>query len=218
MHGLILGILLFLTASSLATFLQTRLGYSYTKHPVLFSGLFVAFLVGTLWSLDYVPPPLLVLGVSLLAAAYIVTITLLTKYWSPMRNLYGASSVPAAYRSLIQPELSGQLVKVSELLLQDTAAWLIVGGLLAVSHGMFVTALLFTGIVFILHIPGLWLFGWVYGSYFLILVTLVACLVPLLYQIDEYGFLYLYSLHLSGYVILYLVMGLLGSQTQNKYQ
>jgi hypothetical protein len=211
MHGLILGIVLFLLASSLATMLQTRLLYSYAKHPFLFAGLFVAFLSGTLWSLDYMPAPLLVSGLVVLALVYIGTISLLVKYWRPMNNLYGVDTVPPAYQGLIQPECSGQVVKVFELVLQDTAAWLIVGGLLSLSHSLLLAAVLFTGIVFLLHIPGLWLFGRVYGAYFLVLVTLVAFLVPLLYQIDQYGFLYLYTLHIGGYITMYLLMGSLGS-------
>lgn len=62
----------------------------------------------------------------------------------------------------------------------------------------------------ILHLPGLWVFGRIYGWYFLIMSTALAFLVPLFYMLGIQGFLYLYALHLSGYVIMYILMGYLG--------
>ena len=216
MYGLIIGIILFLSASLVATLLQMRYQYSYTKNPVLFVSLFLICIGGACLFLKYIPPLSLIAGLIGIASMYVFGIPLLAKCWKPMQYLYGAETEPAAYQGIIHPEFSGQIVKVCEVALQDMAAWLIVGGLLAVSQSLFDTMLLFTSIVFVLHVPGLWMFGRVYGTYFLVLVTAVAFLVPLLYLVDTVGFVYLYAMHLSGYVSMYISMGLLGSYASLK--
>jgi len=215
MHGLIIGIALFVSAALIATLLQMRYRYNYAKNPIVFVCLFLVCIGGTFWFLNYLPPVLLVVSVGLIASLYVAGIPLFAKFWKPMQCLYGAETIPLAYREgIIRPGLTEQIVKVTEIALQDMAAWLIVGGLLTISHSILYSMLLFTGIVFALHIPGLWMFGRVYGMYFLVLVTAVAFLVPLLYQVDTLGFLYVYSLHLGGYVAMYIFMGLLGKRSR----
>lgn len=213
MYGLIIGIVLFVSAALIATLLQMRYQYNYAKNPIVFICLFLFCIGGSFWFLNYFPPLFFVVSVGCIASLYAAGIPLLAKFWKPMQRLYGAETIPPAYRQgIIHPGLTEQTVKVTEVALQDMATWLIVGGLLAVSHSVYSTMLLFTGIVFVLHIPGLWMFGRVYGMYFLLLVTAVAFLVPSLYQINGVGFLYLYMMHLGGYILMYLFMGLLGKR------
>ena len=216
MHGLITGIMLFTSAALVATSLQVRYRLSYAKNPLLFLSLFLVCISVSCWTLNYVPSLLLMTSLIFLASMYVFGMLLLANFWKPMQRLYGAGTVPAAYQEIIHPKLSGQVVKVVEIALQDMSAWLIVGGLFTISHSVFYSMLVFTTIVFLLHIPGLWMFGRVYGTYFLVLVTMVALCVPLLYQASEVGFVYLYALHLCGYIAMYLFMALLGSCYKQK--
>lgn len=213
MEGLIVGIVLFLAAFIAATVLQMHYKYRYSKNSVLFVTVFLFCIGGASWFLNFVPSITLITSLVFMASLYVVCIQLLVLFWKPMRNLYGAETIPNAYQDIIDATFAGQVVKVCEIALQDMAAWLIVGGLLATTHSLVYSMILFTSIVFILHVPGLWMFGQVYGSYFLILVSTVAFLVPLFYRIDRIGFIYLYALHLSGYIALYFFMGFLGKRS-----
>lgn len=216
MIGLTVGIVLFVSAALIANILQSIFRYSYTACPVLFVGLFGVFLYGALWTVGYVPPFILLVGVIAVAISYIVMIQYLVLYWKPMKKLFGSDTVPVVYSGIIAPQLTGQVVKVGEVVLQDVAAWLIVGGLFMLVDSIPTVTSIFTIIVFLLHIPGVWVFGKVYGVYFLVMSTALAFLVPLLYQVDTFGFLYFYALHLAGYVFMYMLMGLIGCLIQSK--
>jgi hypothetical protein len=214
MELVIAGLGLFLSAALTATLLQVRFQYNYAKNPIAFISLFLVCIVGSFWFLNYFPPVFLVVSIGCVAGLYVAGIPLLAKFWKPMQHLCGAETVPLAYRQgLIRPGLTEQLVKVTEIALQDMAAWIIVGGLIIVLNSVSFSMFVFAGIVFVLHIPGLWMFGRVYGMYFLVLSTVVAFIVPWLYQIEGLGFVYLYTMHLSGYVAMYIFMGFLGKRS-----
>lgn len=210
MGVLISGIGLFVIASVIANLLQIRFRFTYESNPVVFVGLFVGLLTVTALYWQYFPA-LSVAGVLLiLAISYCVIVMLLKGYWQPMQSLYGAASLPSAYHGLIRPRVSGQVVKVAELLLQDTAAWLVVMGLVLVSKTPIVPYVLFTIIVFLVHIPAPRLFGPVYGTYFLLASVALASVVPFLFSFGKIGFSLLYALHLSTYIAMYVLFGILG--------
>jgi hypothetical protein len=210
MIGLITGVGLFVSAAIIANYFQTFLKYSYESKPVIFLSLFCTSLIGAWFIIPEILSLLQNVYILITAIVYIVTILFLVQYWKPMQKLYCAHTVPVEYGGIIQPKPAGQIVKTVEIILQDVSAWLIVGGLLALFSSFNDVVLIFTIIVFLLHVPGLWLFGRVYGSYFLVMSTALAFLVPFLYLLGTVGFLYLYALHLSGYILMYILMGTLG--------
>jgi hypothetical protein len=204
------GIALFVTAAVIANILQSYFKYRYETTPLIFIAIFLTPLGIASLFITQVSLLLLHFQIVIIAVLYITTIILLARFWQPMQNLYGSHTVPAGYKGLIKPKLSGQVVKMFEVALQDTSAWLIVGGLFLLPLSFIEVAVIFTVIVTILHVPGLWVFGKVYGGYFLIMSTALAFLVPLFYTIGLQGFLYLFALHLGGYVIMYMLMGYWG--------
>lgn len=211
MTELVVGITLFCVTAIIANILQSCFRYRYESNPFIFLGLFSLGLIAV--SL-YVPEMARLIAnmyVLLVASLYVFVIICLVYYWRPMQNLYAANYVPVAYEGLIKPKPIGQIVKAVEIVLQDVAAWLIVGGLLTLSISFLETTLIFTAIVMTLHIPGIWVFGKIYGWYFLILSTILAFLVPLLYVVGPQGFIYVLALHLSGYVFMYIMMGCWGN-------
>ena len=207
---IVTGIIIFVTAATIANILQSYLYFKYESHPLIYIALFLGCLGG---GVLYAPQILLlVLNVSvfIIAILYILIIIFLARFWQPMQKLYGSQTVSPGYEGLINPKFYGQVVKVFEIVLQDISAWLIVSGLFMLPLSFIEVAVVFTAIVATLHVPSLWVFGKVYGSYFLILSTGLAFLVPFFYQIGTQGFIYLYALHLGGYVTMYIVMGCLG--------
>lgn len=212
MFELVVGLTLFVMVAIIATILQVGVGYSYSRNPLLFSALYLvaiglaAGVIGYSFDLPFL---LVLIGI---AGIYIVTISGLVRYWSPMQQLHAAHTIPSTYQGMVAPKLTGQFTKVVEVTLQDSSAWLIASGLLIISGSLTVSVLLFTLISFVTHIPGLWLFGKVYGSYFLIMVTLCAFLVPFLVSYGAVGYTILYTIHLSGYVLMYLFFGYWGTR------
>ncbi len=131
--------------------------------------------------------------------------------------MFGSKSLPVTYRKeIIRPTLNGDITKVTEVILQDVAAWLTVIGLSSLFHSVSLVLVIFTGIVFFLHLPGLWIFGKIYGTYFLVSSTVLAFSVPLLLPFGSNGFVYLVSLHLTVYILMYLLMGYLGRRVHTK--
>lgn len=172
------GIILFATAAIIANILQSYFNYRYESKPLIFIGIFLACLGTASIFVTQIPLLLLNFQIVIIAVLYIIIIILLARFWQPMQNLYGSHTVPAGYKGLIKPKLSGQFVKVFEIALQDTSAWLIVGGLFLLPLSFTEVAVVFTVIVTILHIPGVWVFGKVYGWYFLIMSTALAFYSP----------------------------------------
>lgn len=213
MDSLLAGSSLFIIASITATILQNRSDWTYSKNPIRFSVLFLVLLSAVAFVFKYKPSISIAISITILALLYILLVRCMVSYWKPMNSLHAAASVPKPYVGLVKPEFSGQFVKVVELLLQDVAAWLIVTGLFSVFFELDMVVFIFTLIVFLLHIPAPKLFGKVYGTYFLILSTTLAFLVPLLYQYGEVGFTALYLTHISGYILMYLLFGWWGRKS-----
>lgn len=209
MELLISGFGLFVLAAAVANTLQVRYKFTYERNSILFICLYLFFLGGMAWYWQYLPDLFIVSVIIFLATFYCVTVSLLKKYWSSMQSLYGASTVPDAYYGLTHPRLRAQVVKVTEILLQDIAAWLIIAGLVVFLMPV-LTYLTFTIIVLIMHLPAPRLFGKVFGAYFLVVSVGLSAIVPFLFSLGETGFLLLYSLHLSGYVAMYVLFGTWG--------
>ncbi len=207
---IITGIVIFVTAATIANILQSYLKYRYETHSLIFIGIFLTCLAGGAFFVSQIALLLLNIPIFIIATLYIAIIISLVRFWQPMQKLYGSQTVPPEYVGLINPKPYGQVVKVFEIMLQDISAWLIVGGLFLLPLSFIEVAFVFTVIVAILHIPGLWIFGKVYGAYFLVTSTTLAFLVPFFYHTGTQGFIHLYALHLGGYVTMYILMGYLG--------
>lgn len=210
MFELLVGLILFLSAAAVVALLQIIFKISYEQKPFLFLTIFILLIIGAVYVMEFGFIHEILIGAILLAALYAGSIIGLVRYWKPMKNLYGADTVPTRYLGIVSPKPAGQFPKVIEVVLQDLSAWLIVGGLLTLTNSLSFTIIIFAAIVFILHIPGVWEFGKVYGNYFLILSTALSCIVPLFYLIGPLWFLAVYAIHLSGYIVMYLLMGFLG--------
>jgi len=146
----------------------------------------------------------------LMGLLYVVLMSLL-RHLTWIEYMFGGATIPKPYRDeIIRPKLNGDIVKVAEIILQDVAAWLTSIGLFLVFHNLLLVLVTFTAIVFFLHLPGLWIFGKVYGIYFLVTSTLLAFSVPLLLPFGSIGFICLVSLHLTAYILMYILMGYFG--------
>ena len=127
-------------------------------------------------------------------------------------KMYASETIPATYPDVITPTTTGSFVKFFEILMQDICAFLIVGSLLTALQSFALTVFVFTVIVFLFHLPSIKLFGFVYGSYFLGMSTLLAFCVPLLYWYGLLGLLFVLTLHVSMYAVMYIGAYYLGSK------
>ena len=188
MFQLFFGVALFAVGMLTSLLLQKYIKYTYVKNASLFLGLFLVLLGYVSWSFEYLPLWYVCVGVSLLAICYSASIVMLAKYWGPMGVPYGIKTIPTIYRENLSPDGRGQLVKAVEVLLQDVSAWLIVGGLFAVTPSIAIGIVAFTVIVLLVHIPGMWFFGRIYGTYFLVMSSVLAFMVTYFYQQGDVGF------------------------------
>jgi len=210
MWPLTLGIGLFVTTVILVTGIKKFYSVTYDSNPFVYIVLFVSLIAGT--QLLY---PVVTLEHSFwlfcIGLAY-VFVMLIFRYSGYIRSMYEAGTLPLVHRGIAKPTLVGDIVKVIEVLLQDIAAWLTVLGLLLLFDNRHLVIGIFTLLAFLLHVPGITMFGRVYGLYFLCLATLLAFTVPVFMMFGEIGFLYVFVLHLTTYLLMYLIMGYFGKK------
>lgn len=187
---------------------------TYDSNPFLYFLLFTGLIIGT-QSLY----PILTLEMSIwvfcIGLIYVCVMAVLRKSGC-IRIMFGADTLPLVHKGIATPTLPGDSVKVVEVLLQDIAAWLTVLGLLIYFDNLYFVIVVFTLVSCLLHIPGLFMFGKVYGSFFLISATFLAFTVPLFMSLGTDGLLYVFGLHLTTYISMYVIMGLFGNRTKAK--
>ena len=147
----------------------------------------------------------------LVGLTYVALMSLLRRF-NFLTSLFGADTLPEIDKGIVTPHMSGDIIKVIEVFLQDVSAWLSVLGLLYIFHNVYAVVVIFTLVVFLFHLPGVYIFGKVYGTYFLVTSTLLAFIVPLFVQLGTHFFMYVFVIHLCVYLLMYVVMGYLGNQ------
>jgi hypothetical protein len=210
MFPLLLGLSLFVVAVIITTALKNFYKIIYPTHPLVFSSLFIGLMV----TVQFIHPVfnLTILVYSIFIGLIYLALMSLLRISGLLDIMFGTDSLPGVHKEITQPKIAGDLVKVVEVLLQDMSAWLIVLGLFELFSNLYVVIATFTVLVSCLHLPGLSMFGKVYGSYFLAASTLLAFSVPLLFSLGTIGFLIIFSLHLFSYIGMYILMGFFGSR------
>jgi hypothetical protein len=212
MPAIIYGVRLFVTSLGGANVAQSFSVWRYHTHPHIFSAWYLFFIYGALVFLAWPFSSLLVLVMVIEWVVYIGSIYLLnqTRWFDRM---FKVDSLPEAFKDVAHPVVMTAAVKVLEVALQDMIAIVIAQGLLEYTGSLFISSLLFTSIVFLVHVPSLWLYGRWYGSYFLFLASLLASSVVFLVAYSATGFAIIVGIHLSCYFALYLISGLLARVT-----
>jgi len=152
--------------------------------------------------------------VGLLSIGLFIGLEFLRGYSWTFHEYFRAETLPVAYRDLFQPRLSGITVKTSEIFFQDVIALVLVLALFN-QFSLLVTSTIFVCLVALLHIPGLWLYGRIYGGMFLFYSTILAATVPWLLTTPLLGFVLIFSLHLLMYPVMMGVMYLMGRCYKN---
>lgn len=214
MLPIILGLSLFIVAVIITTTIKNIFKITYPTHPFIFCSLFVGLMI-IIQVIHQVFNVTIVIFSIIIGLVYVGCMSFVRSS-GLLKNVFGSSSLPEVHKEIAHPKLTGDVVKVFEVLLQDMSAWLTVFGLFSIVSDMYTVMILFTSLVFLLHLPGLRIFGKVYGTYFLLSSTLLAFSVPVLFSLDTIGFLVVFSLHLSCYVVMYVLLGFLGGRQINK--
>lgn len=201
MSQIITGILLFLSVGGLVNIYKQKTNHSYSSHPGLFTLWYAVWVSGCILWLPF--PVSVVSIVGVLGAFYLVFLMLWKRLTGGKLNYI--ETIPTAFKEMGEPRTLSAVPKVFEIFIQDLAAWLIVGALFIFFTHWWIVAIVFSLVVFSLHVPGINMFGPVYGSYFLFMSTIFACIVPFVYPIGYAGFCIVYGLHLLSYMIMYLV-------------
>ena len=189
-------------------FMQRRYTYTYNSHWWLYVPVLVA--AGSLVVLmlpELMPYIADKTGVFLLLS--MLTVYFLVEFsrsviWSA-KNYYKNTSLPTTYQGLLQPKISGSITKVADIFFQDVTALAIIILLLS-SLSLTMTTLVFVLVVFTIHIPGLLLFGRVYGGVFLVFSTGFAFFIPYLIQSVSFGWHIMYIVHSLMYPVMMLLM------------
>ena len=208
MAPFLLGIGLFGLATIFTLTLKKVSHLTYNSNPFIFGCLF-SFLLAVV---HYIYPLFSYkefLSAILVGLCYVVLMSLLQRF-NYLTSLFGAETLPEIDRGIIKPQRSGDIVKVIEVFLQDVSAWLTVLGLLYIFQNIYVVVIIFTLVVFLFHLPGIFIFGKVYGTYFLVTSTLLAFVVPLFVQLGTISLLFVFGIHLCMYLLMYVFMSWLG--------
>jgi len=189
-----------------------RLQFTYSKHFLLFSTLYTSSIFIVFWFV----PELLQYANQWLGIVLFSTAALLFIYFNflwgkhvDITTCYKYQEIPNHFKSILCLDARRGFAKVFEILLQQVCALFIIMGLIEIGLSVITTVLLFTGVVFALHITTPKWFGTVYGNYFLWVGTILAPLE--VYFILEYsiGFYIASILHMAMYIVMYSMAYLL---------
>ncbi len=111
--------------------------------------------------------------------------------------------IPPTAQIELCPTAAGQTVKITEICFQQLCALMILSGLLALGLGLLAMTVLFTVIVFVIHIPSWWLFGRLFGGFFIWSSTGLATVYPTLMVYTSYSFTYMLMIHVAVYILWY---------------
>jgi DNA-binding cell septation regulator SpoVG len=212
MPAIIYGIRLFVMSLGGANTAQSLLSWRYHTHPHIFSGWYCIFIYSALLFLAW-PYSNLLVGVMIIEwLVYVSCIYILNRAgW--FNVMFKVDSLPAAFKDVAHPIVTTAIVKVLEVILQDMIAIVIAQGLLQYTGSLLMSSLIFTTIVFLVHVPSIWLYGVWYGTYFLLLASILASSVVFLVAYSATGFVIIVGIHLVCYLALYLLSGFLARVT-----
>lgn len=111
--------------------------------------------------------------------------------------------IPANAQIELCPTVSGQVVKVTEICFQQLCALLVLSGMIVLGVGLVAMTVMFTLLVFIVHVPSFWLFGRLFGGFFVWSSTSLAMVYPSLLMYTASGFIYMLIVHVGVYVLWY---------------
>ena len=190
--------------------------YSYSEKAYLFIPLLFgsSALLLVLYDVELAAPSPLVWWLLLSVVGVYLGFSYL--WWRTLRNehIYGINTIPAENRSIVTIDPVADLTKLFEILFQDVVVFAIVLSLTSFFANIYTPLILFTLIVSVVHLPGVALFGRIFGTYWLVCSTILAPLAFYFVSI-EFGLYYLFILHTSITLLLYVVIYIL-SKTKNK--
>lgn len=190
-----------------ANLLQRFYSYTYQKNWFVFVSLFLC--VGYLGlflttSIGDNFPFLDITGLILAGAA--LAMFLGFEYWwgrsFTLDDMYKPETLPSAYQGLLVPQFASSVTKAVEIFFQDLVMLVIILQLLQNGFSYFVAGLIFMGVSTAVHLPGLYMFGRVYGAVFLVLSSAFAPFAPLVIGEIAVGFYVIFSFHLIMYPVI----------------
>jgi hypothetical protein len=215
MSEIIAVIFCFLLVSAVANICQKHFGYSYERHwplhiALILGGIAAIHLYTSVLSTSYlIHPKGMVLGI--IAASIFMLAELLRGKYIDANQYWGVQALGGAYTGLLAPRLSGVSVKIIEIFFQDIVLLSISLGLLE-THSILFSSFCVVLVVFLVHLPGIYFLGRVYGVIFTVLATLFAVAVPTLVSSTSGAFYLIFSVHMLMYPVIMLLL-----QTRNPF-
>ncbi len=130
-------------------------------------------------------------------------------------GVYGIETIPVENQNIVRVKPLADATKLVEILFQDVVALATVLTLTQITADNTLAILILTVIVFIVHIPGIKLFGRIFGTFWLFASTALAPIAYYLLSFEQ-GLYYLFILHSSTYLLLYSSIYIL-SKTRSRY-
>lgn len=195
-------------------FLQRKYSYSEKAHIFIPLLLGSSVLLLTLYNVELAVPSAFVLLLLVTVIGVYVGFSYLWSRTLDTEYIYGLHTVPTEYRSIVTVNPVADTTKLCEILFQDVVVLVLVLSLNSLFENTFIALAIFTCIVFAVHVPAVKFFGKIFGTYWLLLSTLLA---PLAFYLSgfQYGLYYLFMLHASINLLLYIVIYIL-SKSKHK--
>ncbi|MCB9815734.1 hypothetical protein H6785_04120 [Candidatus Nomurabacteria bacterium] len=214
MNLLIIGIVIFSIILGPIRIIQKYNKLTYTENTFSFLTLFVIGICSLLFIAE--PNIYPYLHTDYISIAFLTGFLYLTfsYFWSSkfvLEKHYKYETVPEVHHEMLSSGPRYTSVKFLEVLFQDVVALVMVLGLYEMQFSIISISILFSTLVFILHIGTPFIFGKYYGNYFLFSGTMIAFAIPWLLLNATAGLYVLISVHLMVYVLM-----LLGSRTLHK--
>ena len=188
------------------TFLIKKKRLSYSQHTWVFAPLYIfsslVLILSIPESVEYLNQKLGIVVLIATALAFILFQFIWSRIAGGARG-YGYETIPDNCKSILHLDARQALTKIFEILFQQICALLIILGLSELGFSVGWISVIFTIVVFALHIPSPKWFGKIYGNYFLWMSALLAPLIPWLILTFPMGFYMSASLHIFMYITLY---------------
>ena len=193
-------------------FLKKKYSYSEKAHwfiPLLL-GSSILLLIS--YNIELAAPSVFVLLLLVTAVGVYLGFSYLWSRTLSMEQVYGLDTIPVANRSIVAVNPLADFTKLFEIFFQDVVVFVLVLSLVSYFESSYLPLIVFTLIVFVVHIPGIRLFGKIFGTYWLLLSTALAPLAFYLFSFQN-GLYYLFALHASINLLLYIMIYILSKKT-----
>lgn len=193
--------------------------YSYSEKAHLFIPILVvsSILLLTLYDTFILVPSFTASLLILLVVFIYLAFSMLWMRTIKRDEVVGIHTIPDDYHSIVVLNPLADTTKLFEIFFQDVVVLILVLSLTNYFDGNLIPLILFTFIAFIVHIPGIKFFGKIFGTYWLVLSTMLAPLAFYLISF-QYGLYYLFMLHASITLFLYIVIYILSKLKMRKLQ